>query len=50
MSSSPYIILPSTDDWRWRSFYDGTDWLSLFQTVVPLVDRLTGSSSWRPGL
>jgi hypothetical protein len=43
MSVAVRTTIPSTDDWRWRSFYDGTDWRSLDQTVGPILHRLAAA-------
>jgi hypothetical protein len=43
MSVASHLTIPSSDDWRWRSFYDETDWRSLGQTVAPILYRLAAS-------
>ena len=43
MSVASHLTIPSSDDWRWRSFYDGTDWRSLDQTVGPILHRLAAA-------
>jgi hypothetical protein len=40
---TPEITARSSNDWRWRQFYDGTDWVSLAETIVPIMRRLAAS-------
>jgi hypothetical protein len=43
MSVAVRTTIPSSTDWRWRSFYDGTDWKTLHETIAPVLHRLATS-------